>query len=544
MNAGEQRAQPWYRKGSLYQIYPLSFADSNGDGYGDLKGIVQHLDYLNGGDEALGVAAIWLSPIYRSPMKDFGYDISDFCAIDPVFGTMDDFDELVKGIHRRGMKLLLDFVPNHTSSEHAWFQEARQSRASSKRDWYIWADPKADGSPPNNWQSLFGGSAWTLDEVTGQYYLHTFLASQPDLNWRNPAVRQEMTAILRFWLARGVDGFRTDSVYYLIKDEKLRDDPPNPNFRPGIDDPSTALLRTYSSGQDQIFELLDEFCTTIGGDGGSLLLTESYIGIDQMKRMYRACVAHPIHSPFNFNLISLPWGAESFGDWIDAYEESLGPDDLPNYVLGNHDRPRLASRLGPERARLLAVLQCTLRGLPVIYYGDELGMQNSVVSLQSEQDPWGINVPGNSRDVARGPMVWTTEQYGGFSEVEPWQPFAPQSHRLAVDVESRDPESFLALYRRLIHLKSVLPALAEGKYRRIKTDNVDCYAFMRYLKGKAALIILNYAATGRSVSVEGNHYGQMLLSTHNVDGGERATQIGRVRLGGYEGRIYELEVRA
>ena len=355
MQAGEHGKTTWYRSGVLYQIYPLSFADSNGDGYGDITGIIDHLDYLGGAENSLGVSAIWLSPVYKSPLKDFGYDVSDFRAIDPVFGTMEDFERLVREIHTRGMKLLMDFVPNHTSDQHPWFQEALQSKASPKRDWYIWANPKADGSEPNNWLGLFGGQAWTLDKASGQYYLHTFLPSQPDLNWRNPEVRTEMEAVLRFWLGKGVDGFRTDSIYYLIKDDQLRDDPINPDYIEGVSDPATYYKKTYSAGQSEIFGLLEGICEVVDQDDDSFLVSEAYLGIEELKTLYRACTKHPIHAPFNFNLMSLPWEASVFGDWIEAYEASLRPQDVPNYVLGNHDRPRLASRVGTQRARALAL---------------------------------------------------------------------------------------------------------------------------------------------------------------------------------------------
>jgi alpha-glucosidase len=248
----EQKLQDeWYREATLYHIYPLSFADSNGDGYGDIPGITQHLDYLNDGTaDSLGVTAVWLSPIYQSPMADWGYDVADHQAIDPRFGTMADFEKLLAAMHKRGMKLLMDYVPNHTSVLHRWFIESRSSRDNPKRDWYIWADGRPDGSLPNNWLSYFGGPAWTLDKDTGQYYLHTFLDEQPDLNWRNPKVREAMLGVLRFWLDKGVDGFRTDAVWGLIKDAKLRNDTVNPNYRPGVSDPADQFLRVHSSGQN------------------------------------------------------------------------------------------------------------------------------------------------------------------------------------------------------------------------------------------------------------------------------------------------------
>jgi alpha-glucosidase len=544
MQAGEHgKIIPWYRKGALYQIYPLSFADSSGDGYGDLRGIIDHLDYLAGTDDSLGVAAVWLSPIFRSPLKDFGYDISDFRDIDPVFGTMKDFYELVAGVHKRGMKLLLDFVPNHTSDQHAWFREARISRSSSKRDWYIWADAKADGSPPNNWLSRFGGSAWELDVASGQYYLHTFLSSQPDLNWRNPEVRAEMSAVLRYWIDRGVDGFRTDAVYVLIKDDLLRDDPPNLNYRPGIDDPADSLMQTYSAGQSQLLGLLEDFCDAVALDGGTFMVSEAYLGIDQMKQLYRACKIHPIHAPFNFNLMTLPWGASSFGDWIDAYEDSLGHEDVPNYVLGNHDRPRLASRVGIEKARLLSLLQLTLRGMPVIYYGEELGMENANLSKREEKDPWGIRVPGLGlgRDIARGPMQWSGKMNAGFSMGKPWLPMGPDTNVSNVESQSREPESMLSMYKQLIHLKLSIPAIQTGKYRRLKTDNPEIYAFIRGEGNNRCVIVINFSENTAVVSIEGNLFGELLCSTHSVDGRTGTVALAKLKLQGFEGQLYEIK---
>ena len=544
MNAREHKKTiPWYQNGVLYQIYPLSFSDSNGDGYGDINGIIDHLDYLSGGEEALGVNAIWLSPMYRSPMKDFGYDISDFRDIDPIFGTLADFDLLVSEIHKRGMKVLMDFVPNHTSDQHPWFQESLESKASAKRDWYIWANPKADGSEPNNWLSRFGGSAWTYDDASDQYYLHTFLSSQPDLNWRNSDVRAEMAAILRFWLGRGVDGFRTDSIYVLIKDAQLRDDPINPDYVEGINDPADRFLQQHSAGQTELLSVLDDICDIVAVDDDSFLVSEAYLGIEEMKPLYRACQRHPIHAPFNFNLMSLPWGANSFGDWIDQYESSLGAQNVPNYVLGNHDRPRLASRVGLERARLLSLLQMTLRGLPVIYYGDELGLQNAVIRPEEAQDPWGIAVAGFDRDIARGPMPWSGGTHNGFSTSIPWLKSKSVDGRMTVEGENRSPESTLSLYRQLIHLKTTLPSLHYGSYRSIETGNKDIYAFIREYHLNRCVIIINFSEFETIVSSKEELIGRLLSSTHAVDGSDNHVPIKDLNMSGYEARIYEIEVK-
>jgi alpha-glucosidase len=531
----------WYRKATLYQIYPLSFADSNHDGFGDLKGIIRHLDYLAGqGPESLGIKAVWLSPIYTSPMADWGYDVSNYNDINPLFGTMSDFDRLLMEIHDRGMKLLLDYVPNHTSVLHPWFVESRSRRINPKRDWYIWADPGVDGAPPNNWLSSFGGPAWLFDESSGQYYMHTFLPEQPDLNWRNPEVRDAMLDVLRFWLDKGVDGFRADAVLGLIKDNRLRNDPPNPNYRSGISDPADELLRIHSSGQNELNATIGSFCEVLAEKEGTYLLSEAYLNIPGLHRLYQACRDHSLHAPFNFNLMSLTWGARSYRDFIDSYEASLGPDDWPNYVLGNHDRHRLASRVGGERARLLGLMQLTLRGLAVIYYGEELGLVDVPISGSSVRDPWELRVPGHGfgRDGARGPMPWTSETGAGFTTVTPWLPISRNAVRVNVEREDRTPDSHLNMYRHLIHLRNDSPALYEGIYRSINVDNPYVYAYIRETGLQRFFILLNFDKHHAKFSVNGL-IGKWVAGTHIVEGdGEEPTST-IITLEPYEGRVYE-----
>jgi glycosidase len=532
----------WYRRGTLYQIYPLSWADGNGDGFGDLPGILQHLDYLNDGTAAsLGVAAVWLSPIYRSPMADWGYDVADHCAIDPRFGSLKDFDQLVEEMHRRGMKLLLDFVPNHTSVEHAWFKEARTSRDNARRDWYIWADPTANGGLPNNWLSKFGGSAWELDEATGQYYLHTFLTQEPDLNWRNPAVRQAMLEVLRFWLDRGVDGFRTDAVTSLLKDPQLRDDPPNPDYRPSISDPADANLRIYSSGRPGMKQLLGSLCQLVSRGEERVLLSETYLSVPSLQEFYAACRHHLMHAPFNFNLLALEWSAAAFRSFIDEYEATLTPEDWPNYVLGSHDRPRLASRLGAERARLLIFLQLTLRGLPVIYYGDELGLENGVVDTTNSHDQSTRRWPATAfnRDVARTPMPWRRQgPRFGFGSVQPWLAASLDSPEHNVAAEEEQPDSLLQVCRRLIHLRASGQALAEGDYRSIEIDNPHIFAFVRETGLMRCYVLLNFADSPQKATL--GRIGAWIAGTHVTEGDGGSHQGGSVMLEPYEGRLYEL----
>lgn len=531
----------WYQNAVLYHIYPLSFADANGDGYGDLRGIINHLDYLGGADESLGVGAVWLSPIYVSPMADWGYDVVDHKAIDPRFGTMADFEELLAAVHRRGMKLLLDYVPNHTSIEHQWFREARSARTSPKRNWYVWTDPGPDGGLPNNWLSYFGGPAWTLDEASGQYYLHSFLPEQPDLNWRNPQVRREMLDVLRFWLHKGVDGFRTDAVFGLLKDAQFRDDPPNPAYRPGRSDPAERFLRVHSGGQAALPQLIGSFCDVIAEKPGAFMLSEAYLNIPELHKLYAACVRHPVHAPFNFNLMSLSWGAAYFRSFIDEYEGSLGVHDWPNYVLGNHDRHRLVSRVGPSRARLLGLLQLTLRGLPVIYYGEELGLNDVVVAAKATRDPWESRVPGLGlgRDCARTPMPWT-ETDDGFTSGKPWLPLGRNVVRHNVELQQHDPESSLAMYRHLIALRAQSPALVGGDYHSLQVDNPYIYAFVRQTPLQRMLVVLNFDSHPAACELDGP-VGRWIAGTHEVMGDGAAVSGGRIELEAYEGRVYEYQ---
>ncbi|MBI4050304.1 MAG: alpha-glucosidase C-terminal domain-containing protein [Candidatus Doudnabacteria bacterium] len=492
----------WSRQAVVYHIYPLSFMDSNGDGKGDIEGIIQKLDYLNDGtDQSLGVNAIWLSPIYKSPMADFGYDISDYRDIDPAFGDLASFDKLVSEAHRRGIKVVMDFVPNHTSNLHSWFLESRASRTSSKRDWYIWRDPKSDGSPPNNWLSVFGGPAWTLDEKTKQYYYHSFLPEQPDLNWRNPEVKEEMLKVLHFWLHRKVDGFRTDAVYHLVKDAQFRDDPPNPNYEPGKMDPYYSLLHQNSMGQSETLENLKSFCEVLDLHQNKFMVSEAYLDLPELGKMYRACDDN-LHAPINFNLMTIPWAAVGFKKFIDQFDASLPPEKWPNYVVSNHDRQRVASRLGQDRARLLAMIMLTLRGMPFVYYGDELGMENVDIPKEKMLDPWGKRVPGFGlgRDGERTPMQWDSSEQAGFSQGKPWLPVASDYKARNVETEMKDPRSTLSLFRRLIHYRKKSPALLVGSYHSIDVTG-EVFAYVRRCPAEKILVVANFSAAEQNISL-------------------------------------------
>ena len=357
----------------MNQIYPRSFQDSDGDGIGDLGGIIERLDYLTW----LGVDAVWLSPIFPSPMADFGYDIADYTDIDPLFGSMEDFDRLLEAVHARDLKLILDLVPNHTSDRHPWFEESRSSRENPKRDWYLWKDPAPDGGPPTNWRSVFGGSAWQYDDTTGQYYYHAFLKEQPDLNWRNPEVRDAIFDVMRFWLDKGVDGFRVDVMWHLLKDEQLRDNPPNPDYHP--DQPDHArFIPAFSEDQYEVHTIVEQMRAVTDAYDDRVLIGEIYLPIPRLVAYYGP-EGRGAHLPFNFQLILLPWDARRIDAAISKYEGALPPDGWPNWVLGNHDKPRIASRVGRAQARVAAMLLLTLRGTPTLYYGDEIGMQNVAV---------------------------------------------------------------------------------------------------------------------------------------------------------------------
>src|SRR5882757_3887774 len=345
----------WWQDGIIYQVYPRSFQDSNQDGIGDLKGILKRLDYL----KWLGVKAVWLSPIYPSPMADFGYDISDYTGIWPSFGTMEDFDELLEQVHMAGMKLILDLVPNHSSDEHPWFLESRKSRNGSKRDWYIWKNARPDGSPPNNWLSVFGGSAWEWDPATKQFYYHAFLKKQPDLNCRNPRVQEAMFNILRFWLNKGVDGFRIDAMWHLIKDSQLRDNPRNPDYEEHMAT-YNQLLPLYSTDQPEMHEIVAKMRKVLDEYKERMMIAEIYLPVNRLVTYYGINNTEA-HLPFNFMLITLPWESRPIALSIDEYEAALPKDAWPNWVIGNHDQPRITSRIGQQQAKVAAVLQITLR---------------------------------------------------------------------------------------------------------------------------------------------------------------------------------------
>jgi alpha-glucosidase len=500
----------WWQRGVIYQIYPRSFQDANGDGIGDLDGIMRRLEYC----ASLGVDVLWLSPIYPSPMADFGYDVSDYTDVHPMFGTLAKFDELVAEIKRRDMKLILDYVPNHTSDEHPWFKESRSSRRSSKRDWYLWHDPGADGGPPNNWLSNFGGSAWEWDAHTGQYYYHAFLREQPDLNWRHPGVVSAMHDVLRFWLNRGADGFRVDVLWLLIKDDRWRDNPPNPDYTPRMP-LFHSQIPVYTTDRPEVQNVVTGLRRVLDEFDSRVLIGEIYLPLDRLMAYYGTDL-DGVHLPFNFQLLQSTWNARRIAASIDQYEAALPQGGWPNWVLGNHDSARIASRVGLPQARVAAMLLLSLRGTPTLYYGDELGMVNVPIAAERVRDPLEKNVPGGAlgRDPSRTPMQWDGTPQGGFTVGDPWLPISDDFAVVNVQSEGDDAASMLSLYRRLLQLRRSYPALSVGEYEAVAATR-DLLAYLRRAQGERILVALNLGSEPYSLSIDSlGPMGQILLSTH------------------------------
>lgn len=519
----------WWQTGIVYQVYPRSFQDTNGDGVGDLKGIAQRLDYIAG----LGVDAVWLSPVFVSPMADFGYDIADHKAVDPLFGTLVDFDALVTRAHALGLKIILDLVPNHTSNRHPWFVESRVSRQSAKRDWYIWRNGAPEGGPPNNWLSEFGGSAWQYDAATDQYYYHAFLKEQPDLNWRNADVRRAMHDIMRFWLDRGVDGFRVDVMWHLMKDEAFRDDPRNSDWKEGEAD-YRRNLPVHSTDRPEVHEIVRGLRAVIDEYPDCVLIGEIYLPVERLVAYYGENLSGA-HLPFNFSLIGTPWEAGAIAALIERYEAALPPGAWPNWVLGNHDRPRLASRIGEAQARVAAMLLLTLRGTPTLYYGDELGLPQVAIPPGLVRDPWARNVPGQGRDGCRTPMPWDGSRFAGFSDAESWLPLNPDAGIRNVATQDGDSTSLLSLYRRLIALRRTEPALNCGDYRPLAQSD-RALAFVRAAEGARWVVALNFTGEQTELSFGSMDWaGHVTLGTLPDRDGE--TIAGRVILRPNEGLI-------
>jgi len=491
-------ATSWWKYGILYEVYPRSFQDANGDGIGDLQGILQRLDYL----AALGIKGVWIAPFYPSPMADFGYDIADYCNVDPIFGNLDDFDQLLRAIHERGLKLILDFVPNHTSDQHPWFVESRSSVNNPKRDWYLWRDS------PNNWLSNFGGPAWTKDG--SQYYYHSFLRQQPDVNWRNPELREAMFNALRFWLDRGVDGFRVDVMWMMIKDDQFRDNPVNPASAPGSPD-SIRLLPVYNTNRPEVHDIVAGMRSVLDSYGDRLLIGETYLPFDQLVTYYGQDLKGA-QLPFNFHLMQCPWNADAIAAVIREYEAALPAGAWPNWVIGNHDQPRIATRIGQAQARTAAMLLLTLRGTPMMYYGEEIGMTDVAIPAAEVQDPAEKNEPGKGmgRDPERTPMQWDSGRFAGFTKGTPWLRLAPDYADVNVAQLSHQSDSMLSLYRALINLRNANAALNSGGVEKV-ASNGSVLRYERFDQERRFAILLNVSQAREVATVDS---GAIVVSTH------------------------------
>jgi alpha-glucosidase len=536
----------WWRHGVIYQIYPRSFQDSGGDGVGDLPGITSRLDHLSD----LGVAAIWLSPFYPSPMVDFGYDVADYTDVDPLFGTLDDFDELVAAAHGRGIRVVVDLVPNHTSDRHPWFLESRSSRDSPKRDWYVWADPRPDGSPPNNWISSFprAGRAWTFDQRTGQWYLHSFTPQQPDLNWWNPEVREAMDQVMRFWLDRGVDGFRVDVAHKMARDPELLD---NPLVELGDDAGDTSAeariarlaklkgVERRDEDWPEVHEILRRFRRTLDAYDDRMAVGEVYLLDLRKLARYYGSGQDEFHLAHNFVFLTQPWKAAAFRSVVDEFTGLLPPDAWPAWMLGDHDVSRIASRYdeggnGQARARVAAVLLLTLRGTPFVYAGDEIGMTDGEVPADRVVDVDG-------RDPERTPMQWDGSPGAGFTSGDPWLPIGRDAATVNVAAQRDDPASMLALYRRLIRYRKGSAALRAGGYRSLPDAPDGCLAYLRTAGQERLLVALNF--TGQPLSFTpalGADRGRLELATDPGRAAGEEVGLRPLRLGPDEGVVVRL----
>ncbi|MBE7200183.1 MAG: DUF3459 domain-containing protein [Parafilimonas terrae] len=523
----DQHARPWWQTATIYQVYVRSFQDSDDDGVGDLRGLISRLDYL----AWLGVDALWLSPIYPSPMIDGGYDIADFCDVDPAFGDLATFDRLIAEAHARGLRLIVDFVPNHTSDRHPWFKASRASRENPKRDWYVWRDG-VDGGPPNNWSSMLGGPAWTRDAATGQFYYHAFLPEQPDLDWRHPAVRDAMADVLRFWLAQRVDGVRVDAVPHLVEDALLRDDVPG---EVALDDVpvSSGMRHVFSADRPETRDHLLELRRTLDAFLDRVLIAEVHLPVAQMMAYYGAGA----HLPFNFALISTPWDVRALAAAIDHYSNLLPPGAWPNWLLGNHDETRVASRVGAAQARVAAVLQFTLGGTVFVYNGEELGLEDVRLDAEDVARIPEARHPDHAAKTAprRTPMPWDGGPKGGFTSGEPWLPLGRANSERDVAGQTADGRSTLALYRRLIALRRSEPALVGGRTHPEAAQG-DVLIFRREAGDARLLVALNIGAQAGEVTLSGT--GTIVLSTHLDREGERCA--GKVALRGDEGVVITL----
>jgi len=504
----------WWRDAAFYEIYPRSFADSNGDGIGDLRGITAHFEHL----EWLGIDGVWLNPTTPSPDADWGYDVTDYTGVHPALGTMDDLDELVREAGRRGIRVLLDLVPNHTSVEHPWFVDARSSRTARHRDWYVWADPKPDGGPPNNWLSSFAGPAWTLDERTGQYYLHNFLPEQADLNWWNDEVRDEFDRILRFWFDWGIAGFRIDVAHMIVKDKLLRDNPPASKDDSFLDQ-ARGQRPVYNSNRPEVHDVHRHWRALADTyDPPRVLVGETFVGdVAELAKFYGK--GDELDLAFNIPFVYTKLDATAMRSMVETTEKSLPAASTPVWTGSNHDVQRFPTRWAkddPNRARCALLMLLTLRGSVFVYYGDELAMPDTEVPVERMRDPVSIKLhPFLNRDAGRTPMQWSDESGAGFTEpgVEPWLPFGDVA-ACNVAAQRADPGSALHLTRDLIAARRELPDLREGAYQSLASSD----GMWAWRRGGSVVVAINL---GDSEATLSDVDGTIRIGTDRVRDGER-----------------------
>ena len=488
----------WWQNAVFYEIYPRSFSDSNNDGVGDLPGITSKLDYLR----RLGVDAIWITPCFPSPQVDFGYDVSDYENIDPTYGTLADFDRMQSAASSKNIRIILDFVMNHTSDQHAWFLDSRSSRRSQYRDWYIWRDGRGPGRPPNNWQSVFGGSAWQFDAKTSQYYYHLFYPQQPDLNWRNPAVKDAMFGVTRWWYERGVAGFRLDAVGALFEDPNLHDNPILPG-KNAFGDPN--MKNQYNENLPEVHGVLQGL-RQVADQYNAVLIGETWTGSVEQLREFYGPHRNELQMPMNFFLMGI--NKLSPAEIRKGIADAEATGGWPVYVLNNHDRPRSYDRYGDGKhndavAKVMAGLYLTLRGTPIMYYGEEIGMQNNDPKSRDQvKDPIGKTgwPKEKGRDGERTPMQWDDSPNAGFTKGTPWLPIPPSYKTHNVATEQKDPNSILVFYERLLALRHTNPALLDGDYIPLNETDPNVISYLRRYKDDAVLVAINMSAAPQKVS--------------------------------------------
>jgi len=501
----------WWKHGIIYHIYPRSFFDSNNDGIGDINGIIARLDYF----VDLGVDALWLSPVFTSPQIDFGYDVADHKSIDPIFGTKKDLDQLIKKAHKRNIKVILDLVLNHTSNQHSWFLESKSSKENPKRNWFLWETPK-EGKRPNNWKNAFGGPAWRLDEATGEYYYHSFLKEQPDLNWRNKEVQKAMFRMIEYWLNQGIDGFRLDVINFIVKDRKLRN---NPSI-------VTQLLRKprlYTRDRPKALKILKSLRELLDQYPEKVSIGEIYMlppGNPELPASYLGNGTDSLHLAFDFSLTFQRWSAKQYARIISKWSDSIPKKGWPSWVLSNHDLHRSHNRkryrlFKNKKARLEALLLLTLKGTPFIYYGQEIGMENGKIPRNKIRDPlgkkfWPIYT---GRDKARTPMQWSSEPFAGFSTVEPWLPVNKDYKLKNVTQQQQQSDSLYNFYKSLIGLRRNLLALTQGKIEVIPQHKSGVLYYSRTIKSQHLLIMINFTAFKKRIKLQKDRDHKLLIST-------------------------------